>query len=67
MLRNIRAAGTGSIFGCVLTMFALYVGWLAAGKVLFGASLLALREIQISVETLNIELNNLQAPNPPAA
>jgi hypothetical protein len=73
LLRNMQAVGTGSMFGCVLTMFVLYAGWQRTGQALFGASLLALLvslgiallEIQISVEALNIELDNLQEP--PAA
>jgi hypothetical protein len=71
LLRNMQAVGTGSMFGCVLTMFVLYAGWQQAGQILFGASLLALLvslgiallEIQISVEALNIELDNLQDPS----
>lgn len=72
LLRNMQAVGTGSMFGCVLTMFMVYAGLQQAGQVLFGASLLALLvslglalwEIQISVEALNIELDNLQQPTP---
>ena len=75
LLRNMQAAGTGSIFGCVLTMFLVYAGFQQAGQVVFGASLLALLvslslallEIQISVEALNIELDSMQEPAPPAA
>jgi hypothetical protein len=72
LLRNMQAVGTSSMFGCVLTMFLIYAGLQRAGQVLFGASLLALLislnlalwEIQISVEALNIELDNLQEPTP---
>lgn len=72
LLRNMQAVGTGSMFGCVLTMFMLYAGLQQAGQVLFGASLLALLfslsltlwEIQISVEAPTIELDNLQQPPP---
>lgn len=68
LLRNRQAVGTGSMCGCVLTMSVLYEGWQQAGQVLFGASLLALLvslgmallEIQLLVEALNIELDNLQ-------
>jgi prepilin signal peptidase PulO-like enzyme (type II secretory pathway) len=74
LLRNMQAVGTGSIFGCVLTMFVLFAGFQRLGEILFSASLLALLvslslaliEIQISVEALNIELDNLQTPPPPA-
>jgi hypothetical protein len=72
LLRNMQAVGTSSMFGCVLTMFLIYAGLQRGGQVLFGASLLALLvslslalwEIQISVEALNIELDNLQEPTP---
>ena len=67
LLRNIQVVGTSSIFGCALTMFVLFAGFPRVGEALFGASLLALlvllglafHEIQISVEALNIELDNL--------
>jgi hypothetical protein len=68
IVRNMQAVGIASMFGCVLTMFLLYAGLLTAGKLLFGASLLgllvslgmALVEIQISVDALNIELDDLE-------
>jgi hypothetical protein len=68
LLRNMQAVGIASMFGCVLTMFVLYAGWLLAGKVLFGISLLlllvslgiALVEIQISVDALKIELTDIE-------
>lgn len=68
IVRNMQAVGIGSMFGCVLTMFLLYAGLSRAGHLLFGASLLgllvslgmALVEIQISVDALNIELDDLQ-------
>jgi hypothetical protein len=56
------------MFGCVLCMFLLFAGFIQAGQLVFGASLLALlvslamslREIQISGDALNIELNDIQ-------
>jgi predicted phage tail protein len=68
IVRNMQAVGIGSLFGCVLCMFLLYAGLTSAGKIVFGASLLALLvslglslwEIQISVDALNIELDDLQ-------
>ncbi|GAA4375297.1 DUF2721 domain-containing protein [Hymenobacter koreensis] len=68
IVRNMQAVGIGSMFGCVLCMFLLYAGFADAAKVLFGASLLALLvslgmslwEIQISVDALNIELDDMQ-------
>ncbi|AYA35624.1 DUF2721 domain-containing protein [Hymenobacter oligotrophus] len=68
LVRNMQAVGIASMFGCVLCMFLLYAGFANLGKLVFGASLLmllvslglSLWEIQISVDALNIELNDLQ-------
>ncbi|WP_400193854.1 DUF2721 domain-containing protein [Hymenobacter sp. B81] len=68
IVRNMQAVGIASMFGCVLCMFLLYAGLAAAAQLVFGASLLALLvslgmslwEIQISVDALNIELDDLQ-------
>lgn len=68
IVRNMQAVGIASMFGCVLCMFLLFAGFVQAGQLVFGASLLALlvslamslREIQISGDALNIELNNMQ-------
>ena len=68
LVRNMQAVGIGSLFGCALTMFLLYAGLNLAGQLLFGASLLALLvslgmalvEIQISVDALNIELDDIE-------
>ncbi|WP_324676431.1 DUF2721 domain-containing protein [Hymenobacter sp. GOD-10R] len=68
LIRNMQAVGTASMFGCVLCMFLLFAGYTLAGEIVFGASLLALLaslglalwEIQISVDALNIELNAIE-------
>lgn len=68
LIRNMQALGIGSLFGCVLCMFVLFAGYNTWGKYIFGFSLLllllslalALREIQISVNALNLELNDLE-------
>ncbi|HEX8349085.1 MAG TPA: DUF2721 domain-containing protein [Hymenobacter sp.] len=68
LIRNMQAVGTASMFGCVLCMFLLFAGFTLAAEIVFGGSLLALlvslalslREIQISVDALTIELNDLQ-------
>jgi hypothetical protein len=49
-------------------MFALFGGYLLAGKIIFGLSLLlmmgslalSLREISISIDALNLELGDMQ-------
>ena len=68
LIRDMQAVGIGSLFGCVLCMFVLFAGWTLAGVIIFGLSLLlllaslgmSLREIQISVDALTIELDDLQ-------
>ncbi|MFT2008990.1 DUF2721 domain-containing protein [Pontibacter sp. 13R65] len=68
LIRNMQAVGIGSLFGCVLCMFLLFAGYNTAGKYVFGFSLLmllaslglALREIQISVHALELELNDME-------
>jgi hypothetical protein len=63
-----QAFGISSIFGCVFCMFILFAGYITAGKYLFGLSIillmislaLALREIQISVNALSLELDDLE-------
>ena len=68
LIRNMQAFGISSIFGCVACMFILFAGYNTAGKYLFGLSMvllmaslaLALREIQISVNALQLELDDLE-------
>ncbi|MBC5773794.1 DUF2721 domain-containing protein [Pontibacter sp. KCTC 32443] len=68
LIRNMQALGISSMFGCVFCMFILFAGYDTTGKYLFGLSLLlllgslglALREIQISVNALTLELNDLE-------
>ncbi|MBC5993408.1 DUF2721 domain-containing protein [Pontibacter cellulosilyticus] len=71
LIRNMQAFGISSIFGCVACMFILFAGYSTAGKYLFGLSMvllmfslaLALREIQISVNALQLELDDLEEEN----
>ncbi|WP_114781756.1 DUF2721 domain-containing protein [Botryobacter ruber] len=68
LIRNMQAIGIASLFGCVLCMFVLFAGYNTVGKYVFGFSLfllmvslgLALREIQISVKALKLELNDME-------
>lgn len=68
LIRNMQAFGISSMFGCVSCMFILFAGYTTIGKYVFGFSLLllltslalALREIQISVNALTLELNDLE-------
>jgi len=69
LIRNMQALGISSLFLCVFCMFLIFAGENLAGKVVFGVSLLLLmaslalsiREIQISVNALNIQLSDLEA------
>jgi len=71
IIRNMQAYGIGGLFVCILCMFALFGGELFLGKVLFGISLLmmlgslgySLYEVLISVNALNMELNELEKKN----
>ncbi len=68
LIKNMQAFGIASLFGCVLCMFVLFAGYNTAGKYIFALSLvllmvslgMALREIQISVNALNLELNDME-------
>ncbi|GAB2550328.1 DUF2721 domain-containing protein [Rufibacter soli] len=68
LIRNMQAFGIASMFSCVLCMFMIYAGWQTAGQLIFGLGLvlllvsmaLSLREIQISVKALELELSDLE-------
>lgn len=67
IIRNMQALGISSLFLCVLCMIVIYVGWQELAKGIFGISLvlllmslaLSFREIQISVNALNLQLSDL--------
>lgn len=69
LIRNMQALGISSLFLCVLSMMIVYVGWQDGAKLIFGVSLLLLlvslgfsfREIQLSVNALNLQLQTLRA------
>ena len=66
IIRNMQIFGVASFFLCVVSMLALFLGLLAAGKIAFAASLvsllvslgLSLREIGMSIGALNIQLDD---------
>ncbi len=68
LIRNMQILGVGAIFLCVLSMFLLFEGFAIAARWTFGASLvslmtslaLSLREIQISVVALNLNLQKIE-------
>lgn len=68
LIRNMQAFGVSSMLLCVICMFLLFFGLVVPAKVVFGASLvlmiislvLSIREIQISVNALHLELRDLE-------
>jgi hypothetical protein len=68
LVRNMQAFGASSMLLCVICMFVLFAGYIEAGKVIFAISMilliislaLSLREIQISVNALNLHLKDLE-------
>ncbi|MFN8497168.1 MAG: DUF2721 domain-containing protein [Anaerolineae bacterium] len=76
IIRNMQVFGVSSFFGCVLSMFVLFAGQVVLGQWIFGASLvlllvslgLSLREIQVSIDALTLQLEDLeQEESGPAA
>ena len=68
LIKNMQAYGVLSILFCTLCMFVLFAGWLLPGQIIFGFSLLfmmlslllSFREIQVSVDALNLRLMDLE-------
>jgi hypothetical protein len=68
LIRSMQSVGVLSLFFCVLCMFLLFAGWLLAAKLAFGIALLLLlwslglsvREIQLSVQALDLHLRDLE-------
>lgn len=67
LIRNMQIAGVVSFLLCTLSMFALFVGRILLGEVLFGVSLLSLTasllislyEISISTRALDLQLRSI--------
>ncbi len=68
LIRNMQVVGVASLFLCVVCMLVLLAGWVWLARGLFTFSLLlmmtslalSLREIQISVHALNIQLAGME-------
>ena len=68
LIRNMQIAGVLSLLLCVVSMFALFAGWVEAGKWTFGSALvlmivslgISLRELQVSVGALDLLLTDLE-------
>jgi hypothetical protein len=67
IIRNMQACGVASFFCCALSMFVLFTGQPLAGQWVFGAGLilllislaLSLREIQVSINALFLQIDDL--------
>ena len=67
LIKNMQFTGILSLLLCVVSMFLLYLGHILSGEIIFGISLLimmwslllTLREIQISITALNIQLEDM--------
>jgi hypothetical protein len=68
LIRNMQIFGVLSLLFCVMSMFALFAGWVAAGQWTFAIALvlmmvsmlISLRELQISVGALDLLLVELE-------
>ena len=68
LIRNMQDLGVLSLLLCVVCMFALFIGQTLLAKALFGISLvlmagslgLSVREIQVSVNALNLQLRDME-------
>ena len=67
LIRNMQIFGVLSLLFCVISMFALFAGWIAGGQWSFAIALLlmivsmliSLRELQISVGALDLLLSEM--------
>lgn len=68
LIRNMQIFGVLSLLFCVMSMFALFAGWIAGGQWTFAIALvlmmvsmlISLRELQISVGALDLLLVELE-------
>ena len=68
LIKNMQIFGVLSLLFCVLSMFALFAGWVAAGTWSFAfalilmivSMLISLRELQISVVALDLLLMDIE-------
>jgi Protein of unknown function (DUF2721) len=69
IIRNMQVFGVACFFGCVLCMIVLFAGYLLAAQWIFGGSLilllislaLSLRELQVSIDALTLQMSDLDA------
>ena len=71
LIRDMQTLGVCSLLACTVCMGALFMGWLAVGKLIFGASLvlmagsltLSIIEIRMSVGALDVHLKDMETGN----
>jgi hypothetical protein len=68
LIRSMQIFGISSLLICVACMFLIYIGWQHLAEILFGVGMvfliislgLSIREIQISVNALDIHLSDIE-------
>ena len=68
LIRNMQIFGVLSLLFCVISMFALFAGWISGGQWTFGLALIlmmmsmatSLRELQVSVGALDLLLADME-------
>lgn len=68
LIRNMQIFGVLSLLFCVISMMALFAGWIPGGKwtfvialvLMMASMLISLRELQISVGALDLLLKELE-------
>ncbi len=68
LIRNMQIFGVLSLLFCTVSMFALFAGWVVAGKWMFGLALIlmmismgiSIRELTISVGALDLLLADME-------
>ena len=68
LIRNMQIAGVLSLLFCVVSMFALFAGWVAGGQWSFAIALIlmivsmliSLRELMVSIGALDLLLTDLE-------
>jgi hypothetical protein len=67
IIRNMQVFGVASFVGCVICMIVLFIGLITLGKWIFAGSLflllvslgLSLREVQVSIDALTLQMHDL--------
>ncbi|MDP4184893.1 MAG: DUF2721 domain-containing protein [Bacteroidota bacterium] len=71
LTQSMQILGITSLLLCVVCMFLIYIQWTFSAELIFGAAIvllilslaLSIREIQISVKALDLQLSDMEEPN----